>query len=498
MNSSERSVRLERLHSLVKHGLDPYPNDIHRSHTIDQVLSSFEAKLTNQEQVTIVGRARTLRQIGALTFLRLEDGSGLMQVVLKQDDLGDAYKTFTDHADVGDFFEVAGTAYLTRTGEKSLLASSVRFLSKALLPLPEKWHGLHDIETRYRHRELDLIANPEVKHKFIIRSKLIASIRRFLDERDFIEVETPILQPIPGGANARPFRTHHHALDTELYLRIAPELYLKRLIIGGFERVYEIGRLFRNEGIDYAHNPEFTTIELYWAYVPNKVFFTDFLEEILRHIISTSIGELKVAYLDNPEAIDFAAPWPRKTFREVILEATAIDIDEYQDPASLLTAVKSKGLNIDFSNCIGLGEHYDQLYKKTARLNLFQPTWVFDYPVELKPLAKVSPNDQTKSSSMQLVVAGAEIINAYYHELNDPIVQRQRFVAQESLREQGSEEAQSLDEEFLFALEHGMPPASGMAIGIDRLVALLTNSSSLKEVILFPTLKPIKPDDREV
>ncbi len=495
MNIGEREVRIGRLRSLEKHGIDPYPSDVKRTHDVSAVLKAFDDFLASQEQVTIAGRARALRNIGALTFLRLEDESGLMQAVLRKDDLGDAYKTFSDHADVGDFFEVTGTAFVTKTGEKSVLVSSIRFLAKALLPLPEKWHGLQDVETRYRHRELDLISNSAVRQKFIVRSKLISSLRRYLDEQNFLEVETPILQAIPGGANARPFVTHHNALDADLYLRIAPELYLKRLIAGGFEKVYEIGRLFRNEGIDYAHNPEFTTIELYWAYVPSKDFFVNFLEDVMRHVIQESVGTLSVAYLEETQPIDFAAKWPRKTFREAILEVTGIDIDEHRTVESLIAAVRATDLKIDFGNCFGIGEHYDQLYKKTARAQIYQPTWIFDYPVELKPLAKESPDDPTKSASAQLIIAGAEIINAYYHELNNPIDQRQRFVDQEALRQQGSEEAQPLDEEFLSALEHGMPPTSGMAIGIDRLVAFLTNSPSLKEVILFPTLKPKNSGD---
>ncbi len=483
----EREVRLGRLQSLEKNGIDPYPSEVKRTHTVDQVLAVFEALLETKEQVTIVGRARALRNIGALTFLRVEDGTGLMQAVLKKDDLGDAYKIFADHADVGDFFEVTGTAFVTKTGEKSILASGVRFLAKAIMPLPEKWHGLQDIETRYRHRELDLISNAEVKSKFVVRSKFLSALRRFLDERGFLEVETPMLQPIPGGATARPFVTHHNALDADFYLRIAPELYLKRLVVGGFEKIYEIGRCFRNEGIDYSHNPEFTMIEMYQAYV-NKDEYIDLIENMLRYSIEQARGKEPVEV--EGTKIDFFSAWPRVTFRDAIKNASGLDIDELKTPEVVMEAAKTKNIRADWKGCVGLGDYYDTLYKATARPGLVQPTWVFDYPIDLKPLAKRHPEDATKSASAQLVVMGAEIVNAYYHDLNDPVDQRQRLEEQQALRDQGSQEAQWMDTDFLQALETGLPPLGGMGLGIDRIAALITGSHNLKEVILFPTLKP--------
>jgi lysyl-tRNA synthetase class 2 len=410
-----------------------------------------------------------------------------MQAVLKKDDLGDAYKTFSDHADVGDFFEATGTAFVTKTGEKSILVSAVRFLAKAIMPLPEKWHGLQDVETRYRHRELDLISNAEVKNKFVIRSKFLSALRRFLDDRGFLEVETPILQPIPGGATARPFVTHHNALDAEFYLRIAPELYLKRLVVGGFEKIYEIGRCFRNEGIDYSHNPEFTMIEMYQAYV-NKDEYIDLIENMLRYSIEQARGKEPVVVED--ESIDFFAAWPRVSFRDAILNSCGIDIDVHQTSDSLMAAAKDKKIRVDWKGCLGMGDYYDTLYKATARPGFIQPTWVFDYPIDLKPLAKRHPEDASKSASAQLVVMGAEIVNAYYHDLNDPVDQRERLEAQQSLRDSGSEEAQWMDNDFLQALETGLPPLGGMGLGIDRIAALITGSHNLKEVILFPTLKP--------
>lgn len=486
--SAENAIRLERLELLRKKGVDPYPSEVTRSHTLSEVLADFEQLQTSSIALTVVGRIRLIRKHGGLTFLQLQDGFGVMQMALKRDELGgEVYDFFHETIDIGDFLQITGSVFLTKKGEQTILASSYVLLCKALQPLPEKWHGLTDVEARYRQRELDLIVNPEVKDRFFKRSKLISSIRHFLDERGFLEVETPILQPIAGGANARPFMTNHHALHSQLYLRIAPELYLKRLLVGGFEKIYEIGRVFRNEGIDYAHNPEFTMLELYWSFCKSRDTFIDFLEELIRTTTQQTIGSLQVPFKDGE--MDFGVSWPRKTFRQAILEACEIDIDEYQTETSFIQAVLQKRLDVDFRGCVGIGEHYDQLYKKTARARMIHPTWIFDYPLELKPLTKASPDDPTKSASVQLIIQEMEIVNAYYHELIDPIDQRQRFAAQMALRERGSEEAQLVDEEFLAALEHGMPPTSGVGIGIDRLIAFLTNAPNLKEVILFPTLR---------
>lgn len=489
----EADVRREKLRALQEAGIQPYTSTTQRSAMCGDALEHFDDWQTSQKEITLAGRLLTTRVHGGLIFADLQDESGRLQVLLKQDVVGDeAFTLFRDRIDPGDFVQTTGTLFATQRGEKTLQVSSWTLLTKTLLPLPEKWHGLQDVEKRYRERELDLLSNAEARHRFVVRSKLISSLRSFLDQRGFLEVETPILQAIPGGANARPFVTHHQALDMDLYLRIAPELYLKRLIVGGFERVYEIGRNFRNEGIDHSHNPEFTSIELYWAY-PQKEEFIVFLEEIMAHIVHASIGSMTVE--GEGRKIDFTLPWPRVTFRESILTACGLDIDQLRDEQSLREAVQAKGIEVDFTGCVGLGECYDALFKKTARPSLLQPTWVFDYPIELKPLAKQNPTDPSKSASVQLVVQGVEIINAYYHELNDPIEQRRRFEEQQGLREQGSEEAQWMDEAFLRALEHGMPPTSGMAIGIDRLVAFLTDSPNLKEIILFPTLRPEQEAD---
>ncbi len=485
--TNEEVVRRERLTSILAQGIDAYPAGSNRTHTTSDALGAFDDLLASQRAVTISGRIIAMRHIGALSFLRVLDGTGAMQVVLRKDDLGEAYTFLVDHLDVGDIIEVSGVAYVTKTGEKSILAQSATMLAKALQPLPEKWNGLQDIEIRYRHRELDLISNPEVRDRLVMRSKFIASMRRFLDDSGYLEVETPILQSIPGGASARPFTTHHNALDADFYLRIATELSLKRLVVGGMEKVYEIGRCFRNEGIDYSHNPEFTMLELYCAYAKKEEFIS-FNEEILRHALRGATGST-VATIDGT-MVDFGTSFPRITFRESIMNACGIDIDTLKTEKDIESAAKAQKLAIDFTGCIGVGEYLDALYKKTGRAAISTPTWVFDYPVELKPLARQNPEDPSKSACAQLVILGAEIVNMYYFELNNPVDQRSRFEAQEALREQGSEEAQYLDEDFLSALEHGMPPTSGVGIGIDRLIAFLTGAPNLKEVIAFPTLKP--------
>lgn len=488
MHRDEEQVRLQKLKDLEARGIAGYPDGVNRTHVISELLEKFDELSAAETSITVAGRLTSARWHGGSAFADIRDMSGRIQLHLRKDVLGEEFygilKAYIDH---GDFLEISGKLITTKVGEKTIEVSTARLLSKALRPMPEKFHGLQDIEIRYRQRELDLMSSPEVRERFIIRSKIVSGFRRFLDARNFLEVETPILQPIPGGANARPFTTHHNALDIPLYLRIAPELYLKRLVVGGFEKVYEIGRCFRNEGIDYAHNPEFTMMELYWAYA-NKDEFVNFLEEMTCSVIQGVFGTQEIVYGEG--TINFTAPWPRKTFRQVIIDACGIDIDEHKTPESVIAASRAAGLSIDYGGCVGIGEFYDQLYKRTAREKIKQPIWIFDYPIELKPLTKAHPLDPTKSASVQLIVEGAEIINAYYHELNDPLEQRRRFEEQQALRDAGSEEAQWMDEDFVRALEHGMPPTSGMGIGIDRLVAFITNSPNLKEVILFPTLRP--------
>lgn len=471
----ERAARALRLKKIIAAGKNPYPAKMNRTHTIGDFLHQFET-LTDTS-ATLAGRVRSLRGHGGSCFLTLEDMSGSVQLFFKKDVLS-GYEELLDVLDVGDFLEVSGTPFTTKKGERSLLAQAARIISKTLAPLPEKWHGLTDVELRYRKRELDLLSNADVRDIFKKRSAIVWAIRDVLHNAGFLEVETPMLQPIPGGANARPFVTHHNALNEDFYLRIAPELYLKRLVVGGFDKVYEIGRCFRNEGIDPSHNPEFTMLEFYWAYAEKEQFIT-FLETIIAATIKAT-GNTTLT----------APAWPRVSFRDAIKNACGIDIDELTGADDVVRATKAKKISVDFSRCVGFGEHLDELWKKTARAEMTEPTWVFDYPLELKPLARQHPTDPTKSATIQLVVGGAEIVNAYYHELNDPVDQRARFEAQQVLRDAGSEDAQSMDEAFLSSLEHGMPPTAGAGIGIDRLTALLTGAHSLKEVILFPTLRP--------
>lgn len=484
----EHEIRKQKRAALEARGEEAYARSSARTHMCADARQNYAVLAKNESRITTAGRIRQMRKHGGSCFARIEDNSGTLQWYLKKDVLGaERYTLFSDMIDLGDVCEATGTLFTTKTGEATLLVESFRILAKALLPLPDQWHGLSDTETRFRHRELDCIAHADTRQRFTVRSRLISAFRTILAEQGFLEVETPILQIIPGGANARPFMTHHNALDADLYLRIAPELYLKRLIIAGFEKIYEIGRLFRNEGIDHAHSPEFTAMELYWAYAPGRNEFIQFLETMIRQSISEAVGALSIVHEDT--LLEFGSAWRAITFREAILEATDIDIDAYTTEAELENTVKKNKLSIDFDGCVGIGECYDMLFKKTARERMSQPTWVYDYPVELKPLAAAADEDLSKSASCQLIVKGAEIVNAYYHELTDPIVQRKRFLAQEALRQKGSEQAQFLDEDFLFALEHGMPPTCGMGIGIDRLVMLITGQKNIRETILFPTLR---------
>lgn len=487
----EIAARLEKLQALKKAGGNPYPERGSRTNYAREALERFDIFEKNSETIVLTGRIRTIRKHGGLTFAHLEDESDKMQIAIRRDRVGDReYEKFHTSIDMGDFVEVTGTVFKTKLGEKTLEAKKYRLLAKALLPLPEKFHGLTDIELRYRKRYLDLLANPEVRIIFERRSKIIRSLRNFMDARGFLEVETPILQPLAGGATARPFKTHHNALDIDLYLRIAPELYLKRLIVGGFEKVYEISRCFRNEGIDRDHNPEFTQLEFYWAYADYEDLMK-MTEEMLREILKSTVG---VCVLEHEGVkLDFTESLPRRTFRDLVKERTGIDVDLARSLEDLKKEIKKKKLEINVASIYGIGELYDEIYKIYVRKYITQPTFVIDYPAEMIPLAKRKNSDKTKISSFQLVIKGAEIIKAY-NELNDPIEQEQRFLEQEAMREAGAEEAQRIDKDFLEALRHGMPPCAGLGMGIDRLAALLTGSHSVKEVILFPTLKPEQYD----
>lgn len=482
MPSREHADRLRRLEQLRARGLNPYPAQSTRTHTCAAVLAAFDDLLKATTIVAVVGRIRAIRGHGGASFVVIEDASGRLQAYVKRDAIGvQSFEEFKLY-DVGDFIAVTGMLFRTKTGEPTVEAQHVTLLTKSIEPLPEKWHGLTDTETRYRHREIDLIANPEVRAAAIRRGMLIDTLRSFFRDRGFLEVETPVLQPIPGGANARPFVTHHLALDQDFYLRVAPELYLKRLIVGGFERVFEFARCFRNEGIDRNHNPEFTQIEAYQAYADYRDLM-ETIEALFLRVVS-EVTKDPVLML-NENHITLTPPFPRKAFRDLVLEESGIDIgrvgdDGLKDALRRLGEPPSEGW--------GRGKLIDELYKTTTRPKIIQPTFVIDHPVELSPLAKRRQEDPTTVERFQLVIGGMEIVNAF-SELNDPVDQRERFEEQQAAKRAGDEEAMVVDEDFLHALEVGMPPTAGLGIGIDRLAMLLSGASNLKEVILFPTLR---------
>ncbi|HEU4759116.1 MAG TPA: lysine--tRNA ligase [Dehalococcoidia bacterium] len=477
------SLRKEKLERLRSRGIDPYPARFQRTHTALEAAALLSGDAAPADPVTIAGRVTAIRYMGKATFLDLRDGSGRIQTYLKQDTLGpQAYETLRD-IDLGDFLGVTGTLFRTKTGEPTVEARSFTLLAKALRPPPEKWHGLQDVEVRYRQRYLDLAANPAVRETFLVRSRAISFIRRFLDGRGFLEVETPILQATAGGAAARPFVTYHNALDRHFFLRIALELHLKRLIVGGFDRVYEIGRVFRNEGVSTRYNPEFTMLESYQAYA-DYADTMSMVEEMLSGVAGEVLGTTQAPWGDA--VIDFAPPWPRVPLRDAIREHTGVDFEAHRDLESMREAAASCGVAI--SEAWGRGKLIDQLLSAAVQPKLLQPTFLTDYPVELSPLAKRKPEAPHLAERFELFIAGIEVANAYT-ELNDPVDQRERFVEQARLRAAGDEEAEVVDEDFLVALEHGMPPTAGLGIGIDRLIMALTGNASIREVILFPALR---------
>ncbi|MDQ6660067.1 MAG: lysine--tRNA ligase [Chloroflexota bacterium] len=483
----ERDVRLQRLHALREQGINPYPNSVERTHTIAEVVSHFDELQGPEGSFTLTGRVYLLREMGRAAFAQIEDGTGRIQVYFRINDIGeDAYRALK-LLDLGDFVQVTGFLFITRTGERTLHVKSYRLLAKGLRPLPEKYHGLADKEIRQRKRYLDLIANgDEVRNVFVISSRTISAMRRYLDEHGFIEVETPVLQPLYGGATARPFITHHNTLDRNLYLRIAVELYLKRLIVGGFERVYEIGRNFRNEGIDRSHNPEFTMMECYQAYAD----YTDMMKlvEEMIHFIALQVKGSSVITYQGTE-IDLTPPWRRIRLLDAIAEYTGIDVNQFPDKESLATAMRAQGYEADPN--LGRGRLIDDLMKAMFRKgfpDLKQALFLTDYPLDVSPLAKHHSEIPGLVDRFQPFIGGLECGNAFT-ELNDPLDQRRRFEDQARQRAQGDEEAQVLDEDFLEALEVGMPPTGGVGIGIDRLAMLMADQESIRDVILFPTMR---------
>lgn len=478
----EDIVRLERLDHLRSLGINTYP-----SHTDEKISIKDASTQPEKTQVKIVGRLVSKREMGKISFAHLKDESGKIQIAFSEKELGkDNYKLFIKYFDLGDFLHVDGEIFTTHKGELSILVKKYILLSKSLLPLPEKFHGLADVETRYRQKYLDLIANEESMKIAKTRSLIVREIRNYFDNKGFFEVETPVLQSLYGGAAAKPFKTHHNALDIPLYLRIAPELYLKRLIVGGFEKVYEVAKCFRNEGIDNNHNPEFTQIEFYWAYADYNDLM-NLIEDFLPRVIQAAGLPLKFKAQDKE--VDFTPPYPRKTMRELIKEYAKIDIEEYSDQESLYEKIKK--LNIEGVDAkTGYGKMVDEIYKTYARPKIINPVFMIDHPVELSPLAKRKADNPKYVERMQLVcVGGNELCNGF-SELNDPLDQESRFKDQERLRAAGDEEGMPYDEDYITALKHGMPPTAGLGMGIDRLVKLLVDAPNLKEVILFPILKP--------
>jgi lysyl-tRNA synthetase class 2 len=474
--------RLDSLSRIRARGIDPYPHSYHPSHTIREAITLFEQKGKSSQDISLAGRIMSKRSIGKMAFFDIRDGSGKIQLSLRYDLLGRERYELLQDIDIGDIIGAKGKLFLTKSGELTLEVSDFTMLSKSLRPLPEKWHGLADVEKRYRQRYLDLISNEENKNIFILRSKIITAIRNFLDKQGFMEVETPVLQPHAGGALARPFVTHHHTLDEDLYLRIALELHLKRLVVGGFDKVYEIGRVFRNEGISAEHNPEFTLLECYEAYKDYNDMMK-LVEGMFMHTAKEVLGNTRLVC--NGQTIDLSLPWQRLYLREAVKEYCGIDFEAYPDAASLRTRMAELDMDVDPTK--GKGRLIEELISTFVEPNLFQPTFLLDYPVEMSPLAKRKRGDDQLVERFEGFVNGMEVANAFT-ELNDPLEQRERF--RQQLQERvADEEVEIADEDFLQALEYGMPPTGGLGIGIDRLVMLLTGQQSIREVILFPQLK---------
>lgn len=484
--NEQKQIRVDKLKALQQQGKDPFEITLaEQTHHSDEIKNNFDE--LEEKDVTVCGRIMTWRDMGKANFIDVQDRNGRIQCYVRMNDVGEEeFKEFKSW-DLGDIVELSGFVFKTRTGEVSVHAKEVRLISKSLLPLPEKFHGLTDTDTRYRKRYLDMIMNPNVKDTFIKRSKIISSIRSYLDNLGFIEVETPMLNTIPGGAAARPFITHHNTLDMDMYLRIATELYLKRLIVGGMERVYEIGRNFRNEGMDVRHNPEFTCIELYQAFTDYHGMM-DIAENIIRNAATEVCDSLHIVF--NGTEIDLESPFARLTMIDAVKQYSGVDFAQFMsDDEKAVEIAKEKEVEIQPGKATW-GDILNSFFEEFVESNLTQPTFIMDYPVEVSPLTKRKPDCPALTERFELFILGAEYGNAYT-ELNDPIDQMQRFEAQMKLREAGDDEANMIDHDFVTALEYGMPPTGGFGMGIDRLVMLLTDSYSIRDVLLFPTMKPI-------
>lgn len=473
-----KRIRLDKLHKLEQNNVAGF-----------SAWSQLRTPITNirdnkNNPVSTSGRLTALRGHGGLMFADLVDETGKIQLAFKKNTLLEQFNIL-NFLDIGDFIFVSGELFTTQAGELTIEVKTLKLLTKSLRPLPSNWYGFSDIEERYRQRYVDLLVNPEVKNVFEIRSKVTKLLRQKLDEAGFLEVETPVLQPLYGGATAKPFVTHHNTLDMDLYLRVSDELYLKKLIVGGFEKVYEIGKDFRNEGIDRQHNPEFTMCEFYWAYA-NIEDLMKFTEKILSEIIHEIVGSYRIAYQDTE--YDFSPPWTRITYRDLLLKDCGVDIDVYDTETKLLLEIKNKNIKLDMDGVVGYGALLDTLYKTVSRPKIVGPLFITDYPMEILPLAKKKATNPKMVGSFQLLVGSFEWIKAY-DELNDPIDQRKRWEEEMVLAGKGLEEYQMVDEDYLRALEYGMPPTAGWGLGIDRFVAFLTNQHGLKDTILFPTMR---------
>ncbi|MCX5751356.1 MAG: lysine--tRNA ligase [Candidatus Saganbacteria bacterium] len=480
-------ARQDKLEELKKHGINPFAYQFNPNTTAEEILAknqNIKEGEEGPEEVRLAGRIMTKRGHGKASFANLQDKSGQIQIYAKLDLLGEDKYGLFEKLDLGDIIGVIGKVFRTKRGEISVKLSDLVFLTKSMHPLPEKWHGLTDKEMRYRQRYVDLIVNEDVRKVFIKRSQIVQSVRQFLAEKGFMEVETPILHPMAGGAAARPFETYHNTLDMKLFLRIAPELYLKRLVVGGFDRVYEIGRVFRNEGISFKHNPEYTMLELYQAYADYNDIM-DLTENLVSSVIEKITGSTKIKFRDHE--IDFKAPWRRLPLTQALKEYAGEDITGSE--SEIRDIAKKRG--IDDADKLGIGKLINELYDRFVEPHLIQPTFIIDYPLETSPLAKKKRDNPNLVERFEVIVAGMEIANAF-SELNDPMDQRERFAKQLELKKAGDEETESMDEDYLNALSYGMPPAGGLGIGIDRLVMLATDSHSIRDVIFFPHMRPIK------
>ena len=485
--ASEAEERRRKLDDLLAAGASPYRNRFPDPDAIAPLLERFaaiESGDESDESFRVAGRIVIKRGHGKAVFLVIQDAGARIQLYGNLDNLGEERFSAFRALDIGDIVGVTGPVFRTRRGELSIKVEAAVLLAKALHPLPEKWHGLTDVEIRYRQRYLDLIANEEVKRTFLLRGRIIVSLRRFMEGQGFLEVETPILQATPGGATARSFETHHNALELDLYLRIALELHLKQLLVGGFEKVFELGRIFRNEGISTRHNPEFTMMESQQAYADyNDVM--NMVEELVAHVTGEVLGTPRITF--KGDEIDLTPPWRRATLKDLVREHSGVDIDSYPDRDSL--RAKMKEMNVEFDPAAGRGKLIDELMSTFVEPQLIQPTFVLDFPVELSPLARPKDDDPLFVERFEGFIGGMEIANCF-SELNDPLDQRRRFEKQAAQREAGDEEAGFIDEDFLRALEYGMPPSGGAGVGIDRLTMILTDNPSIRDVILFPLLRP--------